>query len=106
MSKTRGKTGTAGRRRRWLTIEQVRARYGDAARSTIRRRVERGEFPAPRQFGRLNLWDEEQLDQYDATRPIGWHAEPAELVENPARADRRKRGRPRKTAVNVRSTAA
>ena len=53
---------------RWLTAEQVAARYG-CGRVTVYRMVKRSLIPAPVQFsGRMSRWDIEALNAADAQR--------------------------------------
>ena len=54
---------------RWLSALEVAQRYGNINEATLSRWVARSQFPEPVSFGgRLRLWDERELDEFDATR--------------------------------------
>jgi hypothetical protein len=54
------------RRRHYLTSGQVRERYGNRSDMWLWRKLKYDpKFPRPMVTGRLRLWDEDKLDQYD-----------------------------------------
>lgn len=57
-----------GAAQRWLTADDVAARYS-CSRVTVYRMVKSGQIPAPVSFGtRMSRWDSEALDAVDAQR--------------------------------------
>ena len=53
----------------FLRKRQVAARYGDICTTTVDRWVARGRLPAPTWRGRVQLWDTDELDEFDRVAP-------------------------------------
>ena len=52
--------------KRKLTSRQLRKRYGDVSHMWIERRLQDDPtFPRFTKYGRLRMWDEEKLDEWD-----------------------------------------
>jgi hypothetical protein len=64
-------------KKRWLTVKQVRERYGDVSHMWVERRLrDDPDFPRLTKFGRLRMGDEAEFDAYDqlcAARGRGEH---------------------------------
>ena len=61
---------------KWVPARRVKQRYGDKdpiSDMTLWRWINdpRMGFPQPTYFGRFRFWREDELDEYDRTRPRG-----------------------------------
>lgn len=75
---------------RWLSSADVIERYGSISEATLARWVARSQFPEPVSFGgRLRLWDERELDEFDAKRKAARDA--AKEVQRSKRREREDR---------------
>ena len=63
---------------RFLTLKEVRARYG-VSHGTIYGRIKAGEFPAPLKFGKSSRWRLSELTDWERSLPRGGGA-PRESV--------------------------
>jgi len=63
------RTGSQRRQKRFLTMRQLRERWGNCSHMTVERRMEDDpNFPRPIRPGlkaRTRLWDEEQIEAYE-----------------------------------------
>lgn len=49
---------------KYLDCSQLQAKLSGRSRSSIYRDVKRGWLPKPRKLGRLNYWDESEVDEF------------------------------------------
>jgi len=62
-----GRRTPVARKKRKLGIRRMMDRYGVSDR-TIDNWTRDGKLPKPIKIGRLNFWDEDELDEFDAKR--------------------------------------
>jgi hypothetical protein len=82
-------------KKRWLTVAQVRERYGNVSHMWVERRLQKDpDFPRFVKFGRMRFADEAELDEWDricAARGRGEHDADTDTKRRPAGATRRRR---------------
>jgi predicted DNA-binding transcriptional regulator AlpA len=75
---------------RWVSFDEVIERYANISRATLARWIEAAQFPAPVSFaGRVRMWDERELDEYDAMRKAA--RDSAKEVQRAKRREREER---------------